>query len=183
MASEQITRSTAKVRCCTLPSLGRRVSRTLAETTANLDPTNQRVLTGAMWISSRPLNVLDLSKLPAPPSFYAQARHERDQLLFLRDFVESITRCVVHDGREHIEYVPPQIVTEYFRHQYRLPDNSMLDGIIYPSAQHKRGKSIVVFASQDDLNPGPHQWGEDRVPIMTLDPTSIRRLRRSRLHR
>ena len=152
-----------------------------AETTANFDATDTRILTGAMWTSTRPLKVLDLLRLPSPPSIFAQARYDRDHLLFLRQFVESITQPVQHDGREHTEYVPSQIVTEYFRHRYRFDDKSQLDGIIYPSPQRRRGQSVVIFASQDDLNPHPHEWiAEDRVPILAIDLTSIRRVRRRR---
>jgi hypothetical protein len=52
-----------------------------AETTANLNATGDRIMTGAMWISTRPLNVLNLPKLPDPPSFHAGASYERDHLL------------------------------------------------------------------------------------------------------
>jgi RES domain-containing protein len=91
-----------------------------AETMANFEPGDGRVLTGATWTNTRPLRVLDLSRLPEIPSFYAQVRYERDHLLFLSQFVESITQPVQHDGREHTEYVPSQIVTEYFRHRYNI---------------------------------------------------------------
>lgn len=47
---------------------------------------------------------------------------ERGGLLFLREFVKSITLPVVHDGREHIEYVPTQVLTEYFRQQVTTLD-------------------------------------------------------------
>ena len=72
----------------------------------------------------------------------------------LRDFVQSITRPVVHDGREHTEYVPTQILTEYFRHRYRLHDGTQLDAIVYPSTQRRAGRSVVIFASQEDLDLG-----------------------------
>ncbi len=149
-----------------------------AETVASLDEADTRILTGATWTNTRPLHVLDLSRLPKPPNFYERVRYDRDTLLFLEEFVKSITLAVQHDGREHIEYVPSQIVTEYFRHRYALVDKSRLDGIVYPSAQHKRGKAIVIFASQADLDPRPPEWGDDRNPILTLDPGSIRRLRK-----
>jgi hypothetical protein len=152
-----------------------------AETTASLPLTDRQRLTAGTWTNTRPLNVLDLTKLPGVPNFYAQVRYDRDHLIFLRQFVEDITRPVMHDGREHIDYVPTQILTEYFRHQYKLPDDVRLDGIIYPSAQRKRGRSIVIFASQDDLNPRPNEFShEDRVPILTLDTASIRHVRKSR---
>ncbi len=152
-----------------------------AETTANFDPADTRILTGAMWTNTRPLKVLDLSKLPRTPSIFAQVRYDRDHLVFLKQFVQSSTQPVQHDGREHTEYVPSQIVTEYFRHRYHFhfDDKSQLDGIIYPSAQQKRGRSVVIFASQNDLNPVPSEWiRESVVPILVLDAGSIRRLRR-----
>ena len=125
--------------------------------------------------------MLDLSKLPEIPSFFAQVRYDRDHLLFLHEFVKSITEPVEHDGREHIEYVPSQIVTEYFRHRYRPDANSTLDGIVYPSAQRRGGRSVIIFASQDDLNPVPREWThEEVVPLLVLEVASIRRLRRRR---
>ena len=150
-----------------------------AETTANLSSTDRRVLTGGTWTNTRPLNVLDLTKLPKVPSFYLHDRYDRDPLIFLREFVKSITRPVAHDGREHTEYVPTQILTEYFRHRYRSRDGTQLDAIVYPSTQHKGGRSIVIFASQEDLDPCPHEWRRvDRIPVLTLDVTTIKRLRR-----
>jgi hypothetical protein len=148
-----------------------------AEITANLDPADRPSLTGAMWTNTRPLIVLDLSKLPATPSIFAEVRYARDHLVFLKQFVKSITQPVRHDGREHTEYVPSQIVTEYFRHRYSSTHNPRLDGIIYPSAQRKGGRSAVIFASQDDLNPRPdYLITKDRATLLTLCPNSIRQL-------
>ena len=152
-----------------------------AETTANLLPTDRRRLTAGTWTNTQPLNVLDLTKLPSPPSFFARVRYDRDRLIFLQQFVEDITKPVIHDGREHIDYVPTQILTEYFRHQYELPDKGRLDGILYPSAQRKRGKSIVIFATQDDLDPRRDAlFNTTPSPILTLDTATIRRVRKPR---
>ena len=49
------------------------------------------------------------------------------------EFVKSITAPVAHDGREHIEYVPTQILTEYFRGRVKGEGASRLDGIVYPA--------------------------------------------------
>lgn len=102
-----------------------------AETVANLKRTDKRVLTAGTWTNTRPLRVLDLSKLPDIPDFYAEYRHRRDQIVFLHEFAEEIRKPVKHDGREHIYYVPTQILTEYFRHRYRAGESQALDGIIY----------------------------------------------------
>jgi len=121
--------------------------------------------------------VLDLTKLPPIGNFYTQPRYDRDRLIFLNEFVKSIAEPVVHDGREHIDYVPTQILTEYFRHRYRLHDKAQLDGIIYPSAQHKKSRAIVIFASPDDMNP-KDAFGLDRTPLLRMDTGSIKRLRK-----
>jgi hypothetical protein len=59
-----------------------------AETTANLKAADRRLLTAAKWSNTRTLQVLDLSRLPEPPDFYARKRYIRDQLMFLESFCE-----------------------------------------------------------------------------------------------
>jgi hypothetical protein len=53
-----------------------------------------------------------------------------------------------HDDKINIEYVPTQILGEYFR--YVLPDIGMgsIDGILYPSSQNE-GKCCVLFMDND----------------------------------
>jgi hypothetical protein len=111
------------------------------------------------------------------PSFWFSYRSDRDRVLFLKAFAESISQPVTHDGREHIDYVPSQIVTEYFRHVYRTDDDKQLDGIIFPSARVRKGKNFVIFASSDDLRPVAEKEFDSTPPILTLDPSSIKRLR------
>lgn len=134
-------------------------------------------LTGAAWQCSRPLQVLDLSELPAVPSIFGASREERGALLFLGEFVRSITAPVAHDGREHIDYVPTQILTEYFRKRVKGDGGLAIDGVVYPSVRRRGGRSIVIFASLDDLDP-ERLWGAE--PLLKLDQTSVKRLRRSR---
>jgi hypothetical protein len=131
-----------------------------------------------MWTNTRILQVLDLSRLPKRPDYYARQRWSLDHLIFLEDFVKDISRPVVHDGHEHIDYVPTQILTEYFRYVYEGIDGARLDGIVYPSAQRKRRKSIVIFASHQELNPYLDDWRLKPKPILELDTASIRRIRR-----
>jgi hypothetical protein len=123
--------------------------------------------------------VLDLSSLPPVPCIFDGSRDQRDTLLFLNEFVKSITAPVVHDGREHIDYVPTQILTEYFRRRAAGDDGPAIDGIIYPSSRRRNGRSIVLFASQMDLDPDRQRLCQ--APILTFDSSSLKRLRRPRL--
>ncbi len=74
----------------------------------------------------------------------------RSPLLFLHGFRRDITKPIERDGREHIEYVPTQVVTEYLRLVYRLPeeDAPSLDGLVFTSAR-SGGKSVVLFLDND----------------------------------
>ena len=153
--------------------------RTTAATEASVSMPAGRewALTAGAWQCSRPLNVLDLSDLPPVPSIFSASREWRGALLFLRDFVASISAPVVHDGGEHVEYVPTQLLTDHFRKHVTAPTGSPLDGIIYPSARRRGGTSLVVFRSRDELDPAT-LGGQQ--PLLKLDPASVTRLRRVR---
>ncbi len=96
--------------------------------------------------------VLDLTSLPDVPSLFdVDHRHLRAGIIFLRYFVTELSKPIVKDGREHIEYVPTQIVTEYFRRVYPAKHGIDVKGIIYPSSRSSGGKSCVVFATAADI--------------------------------
>jgi len=152
-----------------------------AEAQASLKLGKKAGMTSASWSPTRDLRILDLCSILPTPSFWFTPRYERDKIRFLKAFTESITQPVVHDGREHIEYVPTQILTEYFRHEYRTLDgHHRIDGIFYPSAQDKRGKNVVIFANQEELTPTAERPYSNDKPLLTLDTGSIKRLRNHR---
>jgi len=94
----------------------------------------------------RGLTVLDLGELPPVPSVFDQERQGLiHSLRFLHAFAADISQPIARDGREHIEYVPTQIVTEYFRRVFRLADGQALDGIIYRSAKNAGANAFVLF--------------------------------------
>ena len=99
----------------------------------------------------RPLHVLDLSTLPEIPSIFDEDRYpKRMPLIFMHGFVRDASKSITKDGMEHIEYVPTQIVAEYFRHIFRPYDNTRLDGICYQSSKNEKGLCIALFCTQDD---------------------------------
>ena len=49
---------------------------------------------------------------------------------FMRDFITDFTKPIERSDRAHAEYVPTQVVTEYFRHVYRTEEGAQIDGII-----------------------------------------------------
>jgi hypothetical protein len=94
--------------------------------------------------------ILDLTNLPGVPSIFEESRRDvRPQLIFLNSFVKEFAKPVALDGSEHVEYVPTQIITEYFRNAFRT--GTRLAGIRYPSAQHQGGSSVVLFVDGENF--------------------------------
>ncbi|HKV17835.1 MAG TPA: RES family NAD+ phosphorylase, partial [Mycobacterium sp.] len=98
------------------------------------------VVTGE-FSPTRELRLIDLTNLPDLPSIFDGAARKRYFVLrFLQKFVDDITLPVELDGQEHIDYVPTQVFTEYFRHAFP----SAVDGLMFPSTQGP-GNNVVLF--------------------------------------
>lgn len=98
----------------------------------------------------RPLRLLDLTELPDIPSVFAdETRQFIHPMRFLHAFAADLVKRIARDGREHIEYVPTQIVTEFFRRVFRDADGKPLDGLLYRSSRPGAGTACVVFAEND----------------------------------
>lgn len=108
-------------------------------------------VTFGVFKSLRPLQILDLSKLPKVPSMFDEDHYdERMPLIFMHNFVRDATASITKDGMERIEYIPTQIVAEHFRHVFRLSDGTRLDGIRYRSSKKSDGICLALFCTQDD---------------------------------
>ncbi len=64
---------------------------------------------------------------------------------FLHDLVRDMTKDVSKDGKEHIEYVPTQIVTEYFKYIFNKNRKRRIEGLVYPSSKEKSSNATVIF--------------------------------------
>jgi len=121
-------------------------------------------VTIATFKTIKPFQVLDLTSLhPIPSIFDEENRYLRQSTIFMNNFLADISKPVIKDGSEHVEYVPTQVVTEYFRHLFRPKNKKALKGIIYPSSVFAGGKSCVLFfqqenCTQDDVNIDDNKW-------------------------
>jgi len=120
------------------------------------------VATVGTFKTARDIQILDLTNLPPMPSFFDQSnRHLRPAISFLRDFVKDLTKPINKDGREHIDYVPTQIVTEYFRHVFQTPASKGVKGILYFSSQVHTGTCCVLFFNEDHCCDATGEWDSD----------------------
>lgn len=117
---------------------------TTIEETKNHDP----YISIGTFETLNDLNLINLVDLPKIPSvFDRDKQHMIYPLQFLHHFVEDITKPVLRsEGMvEHIDYVPSQIVTEFFRYIFKTSDGKDIHGIIYPSSRNFGGKCCVLF--------------------------------------
>jgi hypothetical protein len=99
------------------------------------------------------LTLVDLSKLPSVKGIFSGAsRTYRHGLSFLIEFLEDFTAPVSKDGREHIDYVPTQVVSEHLRFIHRTSDGTSIDGIIYPSSKDHGKKAVVLFCENKNCS-------------------------------
>lgn len=97
------------------------------------------------------LFLLDLSIPLNIPSMFDEAnRQNYYSIIFLKNFIIDLTREIKRDGYEHIDYIPTQVVTEYFRYTFCDLTQTKIDGIIYPSVKNKTKKSCVLFLDSDE---------------------------------
>lgn len=108
-------------------------------------------LTLATFETGSDFHILDLAELPPIPSvFDTNARHLIEPLRFLHVFVGEVGKPIRRDEYEHLEYVPTQIVAEYFRHLYERQTGERVDGIAYRSAIAADGSNVVLFIGNED---------------------------------
>jgi hypothetical protein len=131
--------------------------------------------------TTRSVQILDLTGLPSVPSIFDQNNSpDRAALMFLDAFASDVSKSVDHDDRIHVDYVPTQVVTEYFRSVFKTPEGKHISGIRYLSSQHPDHASIVLFADQENLvrEKEPDEWFGPSDPWISLVDQELRYFRR-----
>jgi hypothetical protein len=117
--------------------------------------------------TKQPCQILDLCNLPPVPSIFKEnvTLDQINALSFLHQFTKDISKPVIKSQTEHIDYVPTQIMTEYFRYIYRTPDKHSLMGIRYPSAHTGKPCYVMFWGHKEDKDINP-----DVLSNWCLDP-------------
>jgi HEPN/RES N-terminal domain 1/RES domain len=127
-------------------------------------PGQAATVTVAKFETARDALVVDLTALPEFPSLFDERRrHLRAPVGFLRGFVEDLAKPIKKDGREHIEYVPTQIVTEYIRHIFRTDTGQRVRGVVYRSSRKKRGKCCVLWVRNKQCCEAKAGWQDEET--------------------
>ncbi|WP_297097820.1 HEPN-associated N-terminal domain-containing protein [uncultured Draconibacterium sp.] len=92
-----------------------------------------------------------------PDILEPERRHLRHTIRFLEALADDFIKPIVHDGREHIDYIPTQVAAEFFRKNLlTFEDDIPIDGIKYYSSK-TGGINYVFFYTPENCDTGPHQ--------------------------
>jgi hypothetical protein len=108
------------------------------------------MITVGTFVAKMLLRVVDLRKVKMPlvPSIFdPRKRPTRSAAHSLHDFAEEVCRPIARDGREHFEYVPAQVVAEYFRRVFEDNTGNSVEGILYDGSQLDGGARRAVVSS------------------------------------
>lgn len=110
---------------------------------------NSRITIGE-FINLSPLNLIDFGKSSFIPSLFdVDERKHRAVGRFIESFVSDLSIPVSLDDKDHLEYVPTQVVTESLRTFFSR--NRKFDGIIYNSVKNPPGKCVVLFCPNGSI--------------------------------
>lgn len=108
----------------------------------------------------RVLNLIDFANVMEVPSLFDENLNTvRTELKILNNFADEISKPCSPDSLLHVEYVPTQIITEYFRWCFQKNEKPV-DGIIYRSSVRAGGRSVAFFFGSEAC--AEHEFESDR---------------------
>lgn len=121
----------------------------------------------------RPFNLLDLASFIEPTSYFApDGRDASHRTSFLRYFIRELSKPIERDKRQHIDYVPTQVLTEYVRYHMSAPNGAPIDGMRYLSSRNRLPCCVLFFDQDDCLRSRP-----GRPQALEYVPDSLRTIR------
>jgi hypothetical protein len=119
------------------------------------------ITVGTLFEAKIALRVVDLRKVkmpPVPSIFDPQKRPTRSAIQFLHNFAEEMAEPIVKDGREHVDYVPTQVVAEYFRRVFKDNAGNPVQGILYDSSQPGGSTCCALFLDAEQCGGKQHPF-------------------------
>lgn len=146
----------------------------IAEVAGYADPGSYATL--AIWETARDLPVIDLVNLPEVPSIFDRVRRPlRPAVRFLREFAADVARPARPDDREHLDYVPTQVVAEYLHQLLPHPDGRVM-GVLWASSKNFAVTDCVLFVDDGGCVEQVADWHHKREASLGLLPDRLHRL-------
>ena len=138
------------------------------EVASYADPTH--VGTIGQFELLRNITVVDLTNAPRVPSLFdVEDRHRRPAIRFMHDFIEDVRRVADPTDRLDLDYIPTQIISEFFRYELDDPTGPVL-GVLWRSSKDAEVTCCVIFASNSEMT---DLSTAQRSHLLGLDPDSV----------
>ena len=150
----------------------------IKETYSAAEHKENHIATLAKFKLLKDIVLVDLSKIPPYLGFFEDANYNNQQIEFLNDFVKAVSAPIEKDGREHIDYIPTQVITEHLRYvHHKQNDNEKIYGLVYPSSKPGGKKSIVIFCENEHCvekgTANQECFFELELPLRRVNPQSF----------
>lgn len=113
---------------------------------AEVRPAIHSLIVSCQFKLRRPIKVIDLTVFRKVKDYkpfdkrYA-ARHKLFR--FLNEFLKELETPILPENAD-LDYLPTQVVAEYFQHHMKAASEE-IEGVIFYSSQRKNGKNIALF--------------------------------------
>jgi len=139
------------------------------------DPQKPDHVTLGQFILSSDVMVIDFTELPEVPSIFdSNLGSYRREIKFLHEFVEKLGAPVAEEDAA-IDYVPTQVLTEFFLKVFKSARGQSPVGIVYSSAVHQGGVSLVLDIPNECCVDNQEAVAER--PSLVLDAETVTTLR------
>lgn len=125
------------------------------------------------WSSTRPMVVLDLTRLPSLPSFYDIERaSERQGLQFMEQFSRDVSQPLDEESPAELAYRPTQALTGYMRTHI-----ATLDGILYTSSRTGAACCVLFVDNADCIDVASEDADAVQLLLVSTLEGDVRRAR------
>lgn len=122
------------------------------------------------FVTTRDAWILDLHDVPNVPGYFSETQGwQRRALIFLHTFAEEVSKPIERDGREHIEYVPTQVLTEYFKTQATF-EGERIEGISFTSSRTGR-RNYTLFMTRGQMESSDAAGGVG--PLLRFEQVTV----------
>ncbi|MBK8348678.1 MAG: RES domain-containing protein [Saprospiraceae bacterium] len=93
---------------------------------------------------------MDLTKFPGYSSIFNPKKYERRyKLNFIYELRADLMKEINRDGKEHLDYIPTQVVTEYLKFDFNRRRKNKVEGILYNSSKDNK-RCLVLFWDNEE---------------------------------
>jgi len=134
----------------------------------------QEIVSVGEFYTAKRINLIDLRDVPQIGLFNVENIELIEPSRFLRSFVNDISKRLDKHSNERIEYIPSQVVMEYFRYVLASSLNVTVHGIIYRSSHDDSKDCYAIFA---DSSLCSDMGDENENTLLIYKKNSIQKIR------